>query len=169
MYPPPYFGYPPIEVDNRSFWEKYQYIIIGVGVVVMLIVLGLIIRAIVKAAEQLKTAPKGRDYDYVTDPNTGQLVVTNDPLEGYDPLPLATRLVEAFKDSWFFGWGKDRCNTTYEANNLSTNRLIAVAHKYKQIKGVSLYSDLTNSSFDGCWTIDYSYVLAERLREEKLT
>lgn len=169
---PPYFVPAAAEIDNRPFMEKYKYLLIGVGVLIMLIVLGLIIRAIIKAAENYNNRTKAPAYQMITNPETGEIQVVNDPLEGYDPMPLAVRLKEAFGFSWL-GWAGvgtgDRCDTTFEANNLSTNKLIAVAIQYKKLTNVSLYSTLENSYFDGCWTVDYSYVLRERLRQEKLT
>jgi hypothetical protein len=173
LYPPPYVGYPPVEIDNRGFWEKYQYVIIGVTALIMFVILALIIKSVIKAAERYKGRTKSPDFEFVSDPETGEIVVTNDPLQGYDPLPLAQRLVAAFQTS-YLGWlwpsvNSARCEAAYEANNLSTNKLIAVAIKYKELKGVSLYSDVSTSSFDGCWFIDYNEVLSKRLKEERLT
>ncbi len=180
QYPPnypyaPVPAYPPVEIDNRPFWEKYKYIIIGAGALIMLVVLGLVIKAIIDADTRRKATPKAAEYEMITNPETGEAQVVNDPLEGYDPTPLAKRLVDAFAFSLlgWTGWGNStRCDTTYEANNLSTNKLIAVALKYKQLntdRKVSLFTDLETSQFDGCWATDYSYVLKERLQKEGIT
>ena len=175
--PPPQVYSPPlnaaVEIDNRPFWEKYKYVIIGVSVLIMLIILGLIIKAIFDAYQENKATSKAPSYQMIVDPATGDVVVTNDPLEGYDPLPLANRLLVAYSYNSWFGWGaSERCAATKEADNLSTNKLIAVAVQYKKLnKGVSLHATLSDTAFDGCSWTDNDPIdeLKTRLLSEKLT
>jgi hypothetical protein len=157
-----------MDLDFGRFWYRYKNWIIFIGIFIMLVVLGLVIRSIILATK----APKSINYKPVLNAN-GEVVLMGsdgkplDPLEGFDPVPFAyTAKEEITKTCWVSCIG--RCKVYENMVKLTDNQLIAVANKFKQLAGESILSAM-GKNVSGCNIVtssgwqDWDDILKERL------